>query len=121
MSATRAAERALLGSLLIDHEALAAVRPIVGVEDFADAGGRAVYAAVLAVADRGLKVNYVDVECELEARGDFGRAVDWSVFVRLANSVPTSLYAVQYARRVAEAARKRRADLAPKDGGALTL
>lgn len=114
-------ERALLGSLLIDPEAIGRVRGLVGVDDFAGPKGRAIYAAMLALHDQGEPTDYVLVEAELDRRGDLGKVVRASDVIELALHCPTSVYAEQYARRVREAADKRRAAARPPQGGALAL
>jgi len=114
------AERALLGALLIDPEAITRVRDLVSVEDFAGARGRAVYGAMLALADRGEPTDYVLVEGELERTGVLGKVVRAADVIGLALHCPTSLYAEQYARRVRDAAEKRRhAGAAGRHGAAV--
>lgn len=115
------AERGLLGALLIDPEAMSRVRGLLEPDDFAGPKGRAVYAALCALHDRGEPVDYVLVEAELERRGDLGKVVKQHELIELCMHCPTSLHAEAYARVVAENAWNRRAKAAPKNGGALAL
>ena len=109
------AERALLGALLIDPEAVRLVRPLVTPEDFADRRCRLVYEAILACSD----VDFVLVSCEMEARGTLDE-VGTAFLAALCLHTPTSLYAEQYARAVAEAAQIRRsAAAADRPGSAV--
>lgn len=115
------AEIALMGSLLIDPEALALVAQVVGPDDFASARWREVFAAMVALRSRGVGVDYVTVCDELDARGTLERVKDYNLTASI-NACPTSLHAVTYARQVAAAARARRARdrtgfLVPAAGG----
>lgn len=110
------AERALLGALLIDPEAVRRVRGLVSPDDLADRRCRLVYEAILACAE----VDFVLVSCEMEARGTLDE-VGTSFLAALCLHTPTSLHAEQYACALAEAARQRRERAAPKNGGALAL
>jgi len=102
------AERALLGSLLVDPDATERVRAVLAPEDFAGARGRAVYGAICALYDRGDPVDFVLVGCELERRGELGSVVQTHELVDLCLHCPTSLHADAYAWRVKEAAERRR-------------
>jgi replicative DNA helicase len=110
-----AAERALLGALLIDPDALGRVRGLVAAEDFAGARGRAVYGAMCALHDRGEPCDYVLLEAELERRGELGKVVPAADVIGLCLHTPTSLHAEAYARVVREAAALRRARERPPD------
>lgn len=101
------AEIGLMGCLLIDPEVVDEVGGLVGVEDFASARWREVYAAMLALRTRGIDVDYVTVCDELEARGTLGSVKDYNLTAAI-NNAPTSLHAVSYARMVARAAADRR-------------
>lgn len=101
------AAAALLGALLIDPEAVGAVRVVVSPDDFPTPSGRDVYAAVLALDDRGVAVDFVTVAEELERRGTLER-VGRGNLIALVNRCPSSLHAAHYARLVAEAADRRR-------------
>jgi replicative DNA helicase len=108
MTAEQRAERALLGSLLIDPSAAAGVADLVSPDDFTDRKCRLVYEAILACAD----VDFVLVSCELEVRGTLDE-VGSSFLVGLCLHTPTSLHAGAYARAVADAGCVRRAQAAP--------
>lgn len=100
-------ERALLGALLTDPQALGAI-PLVAPEDFSERKCRLVYEAILAVP----AVDFVLVSAELERRGTLLQ-VGTAFLSALVLHTPTSLHAPEYARLVAASAEKRRAG-APK-------
>jgi replicative DNA helicase len=98
------AERALLGALLVDPEAVLDAAPLVSPDDFAEPRCRLVYEAILACAD----VDFVLVSCEMETRGTLAK-VGTAFLTALCLHTPTSLHATEYARAVADAAKVRRA------------
>lgn len=104
-----AAERALLGSLLIDPLALEQVAQVVGVDDFTRPAGRHLFAAMLRLRETGRRVDYVTVCGALEDAGLLKRIGEANV-TSLVNYAPTSLHALTYARRVAEKGRERRGE-----------
>lgn len=117
---TERAASALLGALLIDPEMIAVVREVVAVGDFPTPRGREVYAAMLALADRGVVGDFVAVCLELEARGTM-EAVGTAPLTALINRCPSSLYVGHYAELVAEAAKARQLpDATGLPAGALT-
>lgn len=97
----RRAAAALLGALLIDPFALEGVRKIVAPEDFPTPSGREVYATMLALDAKGMKVDFVTVASELETRGSLEH-IGTAPLVELINRCPTSLHAEDYARILAE-------------------
>jgi len=95
------AERAVLGSLLIDPECFDTVRDVVRVGDFADPRHVALFQAAATIRDRNETPDWVTISAEVEpATATY--AID------LINAVPTSVHAVTYARIVADAALERR-------------
>lgn len=105
---TPAAEIALMGSLLIDPDAIEVVAAVVAPEDFASVRWREVFAAMLALRARGAAVDYVTVCDELAARGTLGSVKDHNLTASIL-ACPTSLHAAHYAAAVARAAAARRA------------
>ena len=108
-SGSARAEAAVIGSMLIDPEAVEVVAALLAVDDFAHAGMRRAYRAMRALRDRGIVVDYATVCGELGA--DLPRVGEANLTAAI-NLCPTSLHAVDYALTVAEQAR-RRANPAP--------
>jgi len=100
------AEIALVGALLIDPDAADAVAAVVDVDDFASVRWRAVYAAATSLRQRGMVVNYVTLCDELERRGHLASIGEANLTAAI-NCCPCSVYALDYARGVARAARER--------------
>jgi len=63
------AERAVLGTIMIDNTRLVSVQQDVTVESFYDAGHRAIFEAIIALADRGAPIDPTTV-CEDLQRQD---------------------------------------------------
>ena len=102
------AEEALLGSLLVDPEAIPRVAPILGPEDFYVRRNGWVYEAVLALQQRHEPVDFLTLCGELERKGRLEEIGGQAYIARLVEAVPTALHAEAYARRVREAAVRRR-------------
>lgn len=102
------AEEALLGSLLVDPEALLRVMPIVQPEDFYIRKNGWVYEAILTLHSRREPVDILTLRSELEAKGRLEEIGGQAYIAQLIESVPTALHAEAYARRVREAAVRRR-------------
>lgn len=106
MTAEIDAERAVLGSLLIDRDAIADVEPILPAADlFTMPAHRAVYRACLDLWHRRVPADMVTVLSQLEAAGvDDVTMLDLS---ELFAAVPSAVHAAYYAERVRNAARVR--------------
>lgn len=103
-----AAEEAVLGSLLLEGEALSRIEDILQPEDFFREAYGWVYAACLALADRDEAINPITVAHELERRGRLEELGGSGELHRLVAQVPTSLHIEHYARIVARTALMRR-------------
>jgi len=95
------AERAVLGSCLIDPDALPLVAPLLAAEDFHDPFRRAAFAAMLALHRKGAPVDLLTVADEMGEpdRGELSLCVA---------GTPTSMHAEHYARIVERLATRRR-------------
>lgn len=113
--ADQRAQMAVLGSILIDPEAMEKVAAIVRPEDFAHRRLRLIYEAMLAIHLRGEPADYVMVCCELEARGTVDE-VGVGNLTGLINCSPTSLHVEHYARLVARLARRGAPAAADQEG-----
>jgi replicative DNA helicase len=106
------AEASVLGSILIDGEALALVADLVAPEDFYRDAHRLIYRAALDLLERGQAVDYVTLIAELETRGQLRDAGGGAYLAELVTRVPTSANVIYYAALVARLARRRRLILA---------
>lgn len=109
------AEKAVIGALLIDPDALERVSRIVGPEDFSRPAGRVIFAAMLALRDRGMAVDYVTVASEIERGPGFKAIGGIATLTALVNECPTSLHAEFYAQCIAQAAADRWAEEHPAE------
>ena len=91
------AERAVLGSIMIDPDALPRVRVILEPADFFDDGHRAVYQAILDLHKAGRPWDHVTLCAALD-----GRVADHELTALLIG-VPTALHAEHYAAGVRQA------------------
>lgn len=101
-----------MGSLLIDPEAVRAVRSVVSPHDFESEYWRTVYQLVLDLDDRGGPWDYVTVDVELERRQ--GEQKRLAPLLEAMCHTPTSLHAEHYAELVHAAGKRRRLDASQK-------
>ncbi len=96
------ADRAMLGCVLIDPDALAVVRRIAVEPDspYTDAD-RIIYRAMCALGDAGTPVDLITLCDELARRGQLEHIGGTGYVASLANQVPNSMMAEEYARIVA--------------------
>lgn len=99
------AEEAVLGSCLIDPDAVGRVASLLQPVDFYDEARGWIFAAMLALRDGNVAVDYLTVCDELER---VGRQVSPAYLMDLINAVPTSVHAEHYARIVENASTRRR-------------
>jgi replicative DNA helicase len=102
------AEQGVLGSLLIDPEALSLVADVLAAEDFYRDAHRTIFAAMLALAERHQPADFLTLCDELERRGTLETVGGASAITALINLVPTSGNVVYYGRIVARTAVLRR-------------
>lgn len=95
-------EEALLGSLLIDPEAILRVAVFLRPEDFYLQKHAWIYQAILELHARREPVDFVTLRKELEARGQLEEVGGVAYLARLVDIVPTALHAEDYARIVEE-------------------
>lgn len=102
------AERALLGSLLIDPQAIVDVAPLVAEEDFFRGAHKIIYAAMLIVHARRDPTDLVLVSAELEANETSDKIGGVEYLTSLIAATPSSVHAASYARQVSRCATLRR-------------
>jgi replicative DNA helicase len=109
------AEQSVLGSLLIDRDAIVTVAPFLRAEDFYREAHGLIYTAILELHERRQPSDLVTVSDELERRGQLETVGGPAYLTSLINSVPTALHVEHYAhivertsvlRRLIEAAGK---------------
>ena len=100
-------EKAVLGSILIDRDALGEVSDFLAPGDFYRQAHAWVYRAMLAIAERSEPLDVVTVAAELERAGDLETVGGASFLSILGNETPTAVHVAQYGRIVADLSRYR--------------
>ena len=101
-------ERSVLGSILIDPEAILEVSEILKPEDFFRMRHGWIYAAMLAISDRNEGIDFITLADELERRGQLEEVGGPAAITDMIGSTPTSMNVLTYAKQVASYARRRR-------------
>ncbi|MCA9322430.1 MAG: replicative DNA helicase [Planctomycetes bacterium] len=94
------AEMCVLGSIMLDNDAVALVSESLRPADFYDRDHRAIYEAVLGLYDENRAVDVVTVKDRLDADGRLSEMGGIDVLMRVMESVPNSAHAADYARIV---------------------
>lgn len=102
------AESGLLGSLLLDGDAITRIRRIVRPLDCHSEAHRVLLQALGALDDAGIAIDLITVVEYLERRGELAAAGGQAYVSSLPNQVPTSANVEAYARAVANTAGLRR-------------
>jgi len=102
------AEEAVLGSILINPEALFDVAPFLRPEDFYIVRNGWIWDAILTLHDRREPVDFLTVVEELERRGQLEEVGGSAYITSLINAVPTPIHAEAYGRIVERTALRRR-------------
>ena len=84
------AERAVLGSLMIDQASIAEIRDILEPGDFYAERNSLIYRAATALADRGDPIDEVTLQSQLERSSSVGRAGGLDYISELTLEVPTA-------------------------------
>jgi replicative DNA helicase len=98
------AEQAVLGSLLLDPEAIGAVAPLLAPEDFYRTAHATVYEVIRSLFNQGDPPDVLVVVRECERRKILDQVGGREFFAALANTVATGANAEHYARIVREKA-----------------
>lgn len=102
------AEQAVLGSMLIEREAIIRAAEILDPAAFYRDAHRMIFEAIMALADRSEAVDVVTVGEELRRRNQLDTVGGMAYLTTLANLVPTAANVEHYARIVANKAVLRR-------------
>ncbi len=102
------AEEAVVGSLLIDPEAILKVAVSLKAEDFFSETNRVIYQACLSLYQRNEAINQITVAHELMRQDKLEQIGGAAFLSHLISNVPTSLHVEYYAQIVSNAAIMRR-------------
>src|SRR3954449_7425288 len=94
------AEQSVLGSILIDRDAIIEVADFLRPEDFYRPAHGRVFAAMLDLSERREPIDIVTVAEALERTGDLEPIGGRAYLGTLSNATPTAVHATQYARIV---------------------
>jgi replicative DNA helicase len=94
------AEQSVLGSILIDRDAIIEVADFLRPEDFYRQAHGRVFAAMLDLSERREPIDVVTVAESLERSGDLEPIGGRAYLGTLSNQTPTAVHVVQYARIV---------------------
>ena len=103
-----AAERSVLGSMLLSKDALADVVALIRGEDFYRPANEVIFEAITHIYSRGEPVDAVTVAAELTRRGEIGRIGGPAYLASLIAEVPTAANGAYYAQIVRDQAVLRR-------------
>ncbi len=113
------AEQSLLGSLLIDKDAIIRVADLVRPEDFYKENHKIIYEAILELFSKHEPIDLLSLASRLEEHGKLEEIGGRSYLMALANTVPTASHVVHYANIVQKKATLRRLITAAADISAL--
>jgi replicative DNA helicase len=102
------AERAVLGSLLIDPDAMVKVASFLRIEDFYRERHQWIFGALAALNERREPADFVTLVDELERKDQLEEVGGPAYITELINSTPTAIYVDYYARIVERTAILRR-------------
>ena len=101
-------EASLLGSVLIDADAIVKIADLVKPIDFYDDKHRLIYEACLRLYEQGSPIDIITLSEELKSEGELQHIGGASYLTELTNTVPTATHAEQYASIVATKSIRRR-------------
>ncbi|MGH2511489.1 MAG: replicative DNA helicase, partial [Candidatus Limnocylindrales bacterium] len=94
------AEQSVLGSILIDRDAIVEIAEFLRAEDFYRQANGSIYAAMLELFEKREPVDIVTVAEALERKEQLDAIGGRSYLTSLSNQTPTAVHAVQYGRIV---------------------
>ncbi|MBM3209627.1 replicative DNA helicase [Candidatus Shapirobacteria bacterium] len=101
------AEESILGSCLIDKDAIIAVAEFLSPEHFYNENNGAIFKAILALYEGRSPIDIVTISEKLKKQKDLSRVGGRAYLSELVNKVPTSAHAEEYGRLVKELWTKR--------------
>ncbi len=102
------AEQSVIGSILIDHDAVGVAAENLKPEDFYNLRHKEIFEAILDLYHAGRAVDLVTLKTQLEQRGKLEAAGDMKYLSQVATAVPNSVHIRQYVKIVKDKALYRR-------------
>jgi replicative DNA helicase len=102
------AERAVLGGILVNNENLSTVLSVISPEDFYKESNRRIIEKIIALVDKGVRVDLLSLSEELQRSGDLEEIGGASYVSSLLDGVPKSSNVEYYAKIIKEKALLRR-------------
>lgn len=102
------AEQSVIGSILIDHDAVGVAAENLKPEDFYNLRHKEIFEAILDLYHAGRAVDLVTLKSQLEQRGKLEAAGDMKYLSQVATAVPNSVHIRQYVKIVKDKALYRR-------------
>lgn len=99
---SRDAEQSVIGSMLIDRDAIFAAAELLAVEDFYGSAHQKIFRGILSLSEKGEPVDLVTLAEELERSQDLETVGGRSYLVTLANLVPTAANVRYHSRIIRE-------------------
>lgn len=96
------AEQSVLGSMIMDHDAVIVASEILIASDFYRPDHAQIYAAIMELYASGNPIDLITIQDKLVQKGVFEQVGGLSYITELASSVPTSAHIKQYAKIVQE-------------------
>jgi len=96
------AEQSVLGSMLLDGDAVAAAAEILKSDDFYREGNREIFESMLELVDRGEPIDLITVTEQLRGKGALETVGGVEYLAAIAGAVPTTSNIRHYARIVEE-------------------
>ncbi len=106
------AEKGVIGSLLVDQDAVNWVSDICLPADFYGEANRELYDVILALHKDGCDIDAITVSSELQRRGSFDRVGGAPYMDALVDVVPSRAHVEQYAKSIAKCSQLRSTDAA---------
>jgi replicative DNA helicase len=94
------AEKSLLGSLMLDKDAIIKVADILHAEDFYKPGHSEIYKAIEDLFTRGEPIDLISVSSKLKEQNDLEKIGGLAYLTELINCVPTASHVLTYAKIV---------------------
>lgn len=102
------AEQSVLGSLMIDKDAIIKIADLLNPDDFYRDDHKYIYLAMLKLFEKRMPIDVVTISEELEKAGKFESVGGATYLTTLVNVVPTASHVVHYAEIVQQKATLRR-------------
>ncbi len=94
------AEQSVLGSLLLDRDAIIKIADLITADDFYDDRHKVIYLSIISLYDERASIDILTVSNKLEEGSSLDRIGGTSYLTTLVNSVPSSAHVVHYANIV---------------------